>query len=279
MKAQNSKFKVSKLFDLDGNVAAVTGGCGNLGPFWVMALLNVGAKVAIIDLPNTKLPKILEKENQNGVVKLYHSDITSLTNLTQIHKKIKEELGLVDILVNNAGIDIPPVTNTSGGGRLNPPAGGESHDSPEVKMWQVNVQGAVNCIEEFSPDMKEKKKGTIINIGSLYLERSPYQGLYTHLNFDKPWVYGSTKAALHQVTKHFATRLAKSGIRVNTLSPGGVLGGQDKEFIRRYSARVPLGRMAQKEIDLGGPLIFLASDASSYVTGINLQVNGGYTAW
>lgn len=275
---------ISDLFSLKGKNALVTGGLGNLGPWWSLALIEAGAKVIIIDLPNTKLPEILQNISPKQL-KVYFADITNPEGLIKVHKEISQDFGLVEILINNAGIDAPPVKNnhvvtTSGGGRPQPH---ESYDSPEVnklykKMWEVNVQGMVNCIEEFYPDMK-KIGGSIINIGSLYLERSPYEGLYTHLGFDKPWAYGATKAAVGQITRHYATRLAKYNIRVNTLSPGGVFNNQDKEFVKKFSQRVPLGRMAEKEKDLGGPLIFLASDASSYITGINLQVNGGYTSW
>lgn len=261
-------------FNLDEKTALVTGGCGNLGPWWVKALLDAGGRVTVIDLKDIKKPKIYDSltDKYKEKLRFYDGDITDINNLSEVHKKIKRDFGLVSILVNNAGIDVSPVKNT------------ENKGDPKVrnarfnKMWEVNVQGTVNCIEEFYIDMK-KTGGSIVNIGSLYMERSPYEGLYTHLGFDKPWAYGATKAAVGQVTRHFATRLAKYGIRVNTLSPGGVFADQDKEFVKKYSACVPQGRMAQKETDLGGPLIFLASDASNYVTGINLQVNGGYTAW
>lgn len=241
------------IFSLKGKIAVVTGGAGNLGPFWVDALTQIGTKVAVIDLPQSKKTK----------AKIYKCDITDTRDLIRVHSEINRDLGLISLLVNNAGIDAPP--------------GIKIEDYS--KIWQVNVQGAVNCIEEFIPEMKKAKNASIINIGSLYLERSPDKRLYAHLNSDKPWAYGASKAALHSVTRHYATRLAEFGIRVNTLSPGGVFNNQDKEFIKKYSAKVPLARMANKEKDLAGPLIFLASDASSYVTGINLQVNGGYTAW
>lgn len=266
--------KVSEQFRLDGKNAVVTGGCGKLGPWWVNALVEVNAKVAIIDLPGIKIPGTLEKlpKHLQKKIRFYKADITDLKSLSSAHKLIKKEIGFVQILVNNAGIDVPPVKS---GEAVNP----DELLSRYRKMWDVNVQGIVNCTEEFKEDMVKNSDGSIINIGSLYLERSPFPGLYDHLGFDKPWAYGSTKAAVDQLTRHYAIRLAKYGIRVNTLSPGGVLDMQDKEFIRKYSTRVPLGRMIQKEKDLGGPLIFLASAASNYITGINLQVNGGYTAW
>lgn len=246
--------KTNNLFSLKGKIAIVTGGAGNLGPWWAKALRQAGADVALIDLPQKKMPSSFNS---------YIADITNPKDLHQVHQKINSDLGLVSILVNNAGIDVPPGAPVS-----------NYH-----QLWEVNVQGLVNCIEEFLPDMKKIKNGSIINIGSLYLERAPYPGLYSHLNFDKPWAYGATKASVDSITRHYAVRLAKFGIRVNTLSPGGVFNNQDKEFVKKYSARVPLGRMADKEKDLAGPLVFLASEASSYVTGINLQVSGGYTAW
>lgn len=258
-------------FKLEGKIAVVTGGFGNLGPYWTHALISAGAKVAIIDLPETKTPEILRKYTHEQL-KAFFADITDLETLRTVHKEINKEFGKVEILVNNAGIDAPPIKDIDK----------EDLNIRNIrfnKMWEVNVQGIVNCIEEFSQDMISQKTGNIINIGSLYMERSPYEGLYTHLGFDKPWAYGATKAAVGQVTRHYATRLAKFNIRVNTLSPGGVFASQDSEFVKKFSARVPQGKMADKETDLGGPLVFLASDASSYVTGINLQVNGGYTAW
>lgn len=257
-------------FRLDGKIAVVTGGNGNLGPFWVSALLESGAKVAIIDLRESKTPDILRKYSEVQL-KAFFADITDLETIYTVHKEINKVFGKVDILVNNAGIDAPPIHSNSN-------EDSKARDNRFNKMWEVNVQGIVNCIDEFFPDMK-KTGGSIINIGSLYMERSPYEGLYTHLGFDKPWAYGATKAAVGQVTRHYATRLARCGIRVNTLSPGGILGNQDKQFIMKYSSRVPQGRMVDRELDLGGPLVFLASDAASYVTGVNLQVNGGYTAW
>lgn len=259
-------------FKLDGKTAVVTGGCGNLGPYWVMALADAGAKVAIIDLPNTMIPADLKRFNANKI-RVYEADITDLNELKSTHKKIYEDSRYVQILVNNAGIDAPPIKDAQKS------IDQKQKNSRYQKMWDVNVQGMVNCIEEFYPDMKKSNGGSIINVGSLYLERSPFEGLYTHMGFDKPWAYGATKAAVGQVTRHFATRLAKYNIRVNTISPGGVFANQDEEFVRKYCARVPQGRMANKETDLGGPLVFLASDASCYVTGINLKVNGGYTAW
>ena len=258
--------RIPDLFNLSGRTAVVTGVCGNLGPFWVKALLEAGSRVAGLELSGVSLPPFLQKKSANNFL-LLTADVTKRQDLKKALTEITRKYGKVSILVNNAGIDISPQK-----GKI------AEQEDLNRKLWAVNVQGLVNCIFVFAQSMKENR-GSIINIGSLYLERSPDERLYDHLGFDKPWVYGATKAAVHQVTRHFATRLAKYGIRVNTLSPGGVFNHQDEGFIGKFIKKVPLGRMAEKDKDLSGPLVFLASDASAYVTGINLAVNGGYTAW
>ncbi len=261
---------MSTLFTLDNKIAVVTGGCGRLGPWWIHVLLSAGANVASLDVEGSKTPEGFEGSEER--VLFVTADVTDTDSVTAAHTKIRKQWGAVDVLVNNAGIDVRPIKITETQDR-------KKTQARYQKMWDVNAQGAVNCIEEFVTDMKEKKRGSIINIGSLYASVAPHETLYDHLGFDKPWAYGATKSAIVQITRHYAARLGKYAVRVNTLSPGGVQGEQDPEFIRKYSHRVPMERMAQKETDLAGPLLFLASDASSYVTGVNLQVDGGYTAW
>jgi NAD(P)-dependent dehydrogenase (short-subunit alcohol dehydrogenase family) len=130
--------------------------------------------------------------------------------------------------------------------------------------------------------MAARGGGSIINIGSLYASVSPDVRFYDHLAGKAPFIkspaYGASKAGVVNLSKFFATHWAPRGVRVNTLSPGGVLAGQDEQFKTKYGVRVPMGRMAETE-DLKGPLIFLASAASSYVTGHELRVDGGFTAW
>jgi NAD(P)-dependent dehydrogenase (short-subunit alcohol dehydrogenase family) len=130
--------------------------------------------------------------------------------------------------------------------------------------------------------MAEAGRGSIINIGSLYASVAPDMRFYNHLGFEPPFLkppaYGASKAGVVNLTRYLAAFWGPAGLRVNALSPGGVSGGQDPEFRRKFCDRVPLGRMAEQE-DLTGPLLFLASDASAYVTGINLNVDGGFTAW
>jgi NAD(P)-dependent dehydrogenase (short-subunit alcohol dehydrogenase family) len=147
---------------------------------------------------------------------------------------------------------------------------------------EVNLLGTFQMTQVFGGRMAELGRGSIINIGSLYASVSPDQRFYDHLPGELPFLkspaYGASKAGVVNMTKYFSTLWGPRGVRVNTLSPGGVLGGQDEQFRKKYGARVPLGRMATFD-DLKGPLVFLASDASSYVTGHELRVDGGFTAW
>ena len=149
-------------------------------------------------------------------------------------------------------------------------------------MVEVNLLGTFQVTQVFGSRMAARGEGSIINIGSLYASVSPDQRFYEHLPGQPPFLkspaYGASKAAVVNMTKYFATLWATRGVRVNALSPGGVLGGQDDQFKAKYAARVPLGRMAEAS-DLKGPLVFLASRASSYVTGHELCVDGGFTAW
>jgi NAD(P)-dependent dehydrogenase (short-subunit alcohol dehydrogenase family) len=186
------------------------------------------------------------------------------------------QLGEPSILVNNAGVDQPPDSATD---RF------EIQDMPiELfrRMVEVNLLGTFQMMQVFGERMVERRRGSIVNIGSLYASVSPDQRFYDHFAGQPPFLkvpaYGASKAAVVNMTKYFSTLWGPFNVRVNTLSPGGVLGGQDEEFKRKYGARVPLGRMAAAA-DLKGPLVFLASDAATYVTGHELRVDGGFTAW
>jgi NAD(P)-dependent dehydrogenase (short-subunit alcohol dehydrogenase family) len=147
------------------------------------------------------------------------------------------------------------------------------------RVLDVNLAGTFNATQVFGAAMAKEGRGSIVNIGSLYASVAPDPGLYDHLEppFLKPPAYGASKAGVVNLTRYLARLWGPRGVRVNSLSPGGVRGGQDPEFVRKYVARTPLGRMAERE-DLVGPLLFLASDASRYLTGHELRVDGGFTA-
>jgi NAD(P)-dependent dehydrogenase (short-subunit alcohol dehydrogenase family) len=206
---------------------------------------------------------------------LLRGDVRDRNALESARARFESELGPIEVLVNNAGIDQPP----------GPAATHRLDQIPAEQFSQVldvNVTGAFQAIQVFGAGMASRGSGSVINIGSLYASVSPDVRFYEHLPADPPFLkppaYGASKAALVNLTRYFATHWGPQGVRVNALSPGGVEGGQDEQFKRKFTTRVPLGRMALAR-DLGGPLIFLASDASSYVTGIELRVDGGYTAW
>lgn len=240
--------------ELDGVVAVVTGASGKLGPVWIRALQEAGATVAGIDL-----------ESSDGVEA---ADVTDRAALEEAMRRIVSRHGTPSVLVNNAGVDQPP----------DPDAQGEETAEAFSRTLQVNLAGVFNATTVFGASMVEAGGGSIVNIGSLYASVAPEPRFYDHLpGFVKPAAYGASKAGVVQLTRDFARRWGPHGVRVNALSPGGVRAGQDPEFLSKYCARVPLGRMAEPG-DLGGPLVFLASDESRYVTGHELRVDGGFTA-
>jgi NAD(P)-dependent dehydrogenase (short-subunit alcohol dehydrogenase family) len=266
------------LFRLDGRVAIVTGACGKLGPIWTETLLDAGAAVAALDLERASAPPPLARlleERGEARVRLYRADVRSRAELAASLERMIADLGTPEVLVNNAGIDQPPGTQ----------APFLLEDIPAERfrdVLEVNLVGAFQAMQVFGGAMARAGRGSIVNIGSLYATVSPDARLYDHIQQDPPFLkppaYGASKAGLLNLTRFFATHWGPHGVRVNGLSPGGVLGGQDEEFKRKFTSRVPLGRMAEAR-DLRGPLLFLASDASAYVTGENLKVDGGFTAW
>jgi NAD(P)-dependent dehydrogenase (short-subunit alcohol dehydrogenase family) len=239
---------------LAGQVAVVTGASGRLGPLWWNALAEAGATVVGIDL--------------EAGDEIEAADVTDRSALEAARERIAKRVGAPTILVNNAGIDQPP----------DPDAAGEETLEAFQRTLGVNLAGTFNATTVFGAAMIAGGGGSIVNIGSLYASIAPEPRFYDHLpGFVKPAAYGASKAGVVQLTRYFARLWGPHGVRVNAISPGGVAGGQDEQFLAKYTARVPLGRMAEPA-DLGGPLVFLASDASRYVTGHELRVDGGFTA-
>lgn len=252
-----------------GAVAVVTGALGKLGPVWIAALADAGATVVGIDLraEGTEAPR--------GCASLLAGDVTDRASLDAVRNRVFADHDVPSVLVNNAGIDQPP------------DAAARTYRVEDVPLddfrrtLDVNLAGAFCATQVFGASMRDAGRGSIVNIGSLYASIAPEPGFYDHIEADppflKPAAYGASKAGVVALTRYFARLWGPHGVRVNTLSPGGVAGGQDDEFLRKYSARVPLGRMAEPA-DLAAPLVFLASDASRYVTGHELRVDGGFTA-
>jgi NAD(P)-dependent dehydrogenase (short-subunit alcohol dehydrogenase family) len=261
---------IDPLFDLAGRVAIVTGGAGQLGRVFVEGLAERGMRVASFDLATSGA-------TSDGVSE-HAVDITDRAALEASLQGVVDELGVPDLLVNNAGLDSPPGAPAAEVGPF--------EDVPEEafdSVMDVNVKGAVLCCQTIGAAMARAGRGSIVNISSVYGMLSPVQDLYEFRRargetYVKPVAYSVSKGALLNLTRYLATYWAKDGVRVNTLTLAGVWNDQDQEFLDAFAARSPMGRMLYDREALGA-LVFLASDASSYVTGSNLIVDGGWSAW
>jgi len=258
---------VGSELDLGGRIAIVTGALGRLGPVWTQALAAAGATVVGVDVQSGAEPP--------GAERLERADVTDRAALEGVRERVERSLGAPSVLVNNAGIDSPPAAE----GRT---YAVEDMPLPDFRRTvEVNLTGTFNATQVFGAGMRDRGCGSIVNIGSLYATIAPEPAFYEHLGVDPPFLkapaYGASKAAVVNLTRYFARLWGPHGVRVNALSPGGLLGGQDPTFLSAYCARVPLRRMAEPA-DLTGPLVFLASDASRYVTGHELRADGGFTA-
>ncbi len=267
------------LFSLKKEVAVVTGALGKLGPIWIDTLLAAGARVFALDHPESQKSKAfnqLQTHYDDRRLKFATADVRERQAIEAASQQCQEAFGVPSVLVNNAGIDQPPDL---------PGKGCCLEDIPfelNREVFEVNALGLFLVTQVFGSQMVKAGRGSVINIGSLYASVAPDSRFYDHIKCDPPFLkppaYGASKAAVVNLTRYLATLWASCGVRVNALSPGGVSGDQDPEFRQKFCERVPLGRMAD-DSDLRGPLLFLASAASSYVTGIELVVDGGFTAW
>jgi NAD(P)-dependent dehydrogenase (short-subunit alcohol dehydrogenase family) len=257
---------ITDLFSLDGRLAVVTGGAGQVGGEIARGLAACGAKVAILD--------IAEAADDDGV----QSFTVDVTDRAAIERATAELPEVPHILVNAAALDSPPDAPAEEVGPFEEyPA--ESFD----RVMEVNVKGTLLACQVIGARMADEGRGSIVNVSSIYGMLSPVQELYDFRRgggetFFKPVAYSVSKSALYNLTRYLATYWAKSGVRVNTLTLAGVSNEQPQEFVDAYTARMPLGRMAEAR-EVVGPVVFLASDASSYVTGANVVVDGGWSAW
>lgn len=264
--------------DLSGQTAVVTGVQGQLGAIWADALLGAGASVLGVDLKvqtSQQLSDVLGRRGTDRFL-LAEADITDRGALLSALDRCRSGLGVPTVLVNNAGIDQPP-SATAGSWQF-----GDIPAELSAAVLAVNAQGTLLACQVFGSAMARDGRGSVINIGSMYGVLAPDPRLYQHMPLDPPFLkppaYGMSKAGVAALSRYLAALWGPAGVRVNTLSPGGVLGNQDAEFRAKFQARVPLRRMATAA-DLTGPLLFLASDLSSYVTGVGFVVDGGYICW
>src|SRR5436189_3442101 len=249
-------------FSLERRIAIVTGGAGQLGAEIVRGLEERGARVAVFDLVGDD----------------FRVDVTDRAAVEQATNRVAAELGEPHILVNAAALDSPPDAPPEEVGPV------ESYPEESFdRVMDVNVKGTFLCCQVVGARMAQAGRGSIVNISSVYGMLSPVQDVYDFRRasgetFFKPIAYSVSKSALYNLTRYLATYWARSGVRVNTLTLAGVWNDQPREFVDAYTARMPIGRMADA-VEVVGPVVFLASDASSYVTGANLVADGGWSAW
>ena len=278
---------VSELFRVDGRVALVTGGAGLLGRRYCEALLEAGGRVVIADLDGDRAEGLAAELSASDALGL-PLDVSDEASVHAAVERSVGRFGRVDILVNNAALTV-----RGGSERLRP----EDYFAPFERypraVWDlalsVNLTGMMLCAQAAGRQMLAQGGGVMVNIASTYGVVAPDQRLYEGVaspygssdstaGFNTPVSYAVTKTAVLGLTRYLATYWGRQNIRVNALTPHGVYDNHDETFVRNFAYRSPLGRMARND-EYRGALLFLVSDASSYMTGANLIVDGGWTAW
>tara|TARA_B100000676_G_C18019653_1_gene811819 strand:+ start:767 stop:1555 length:789 start_codon:yes stop_codon:yes gene_type:complete len=261
---------IDELFDLKNKVAIVTGGTGHLGKSICEGLAEAGAHVYLTSRSKSKAIKT--KNNFSNKIRKNISvetlDILSSKSINESFNRIKNCSEKIDILVNNAA-------EISSG----------NYENISEKEWNKTIDGTINgvyrCTKEIVPLMKENQSGSIINISSIYGNVAPDNSIYGNTGLNSLPSYGAGKAAIIQYTKFMAGILGKEGIRVNSVSPGAFPTAdiQNKsKFLTKLKKKIPLGRVG-KPHELKGIMVYLGSDSSSYVTGTNIMIDGGWTTW
>ena len=273
---------IQEKFDLSGRVAIVTGGVGLLGAEFCKTLAEAGAAVAVVDLNASASQAVADTLTKSGYqAQAFAVDITKPDSVNAMVENVLSAFGRIDILVNSAALD-PKFDPDAVKKGITP---GAFEDYP-LEQWNaalnVNLTGMFLITQAcVKPMLAQGKKGSIINICSTYGLNGPDQRIYIkdgeRVAF-KPVYYTVTKAGVMGFTKYLAAYYAGTDIRVNALTPGGVFNNHEDYFVKNYSAKTIIGRMAKKD-EMNGALLFLASDASSYMTGNNVVVDGGWTAW
>ncbi len=270
------------LFDLAGRLAIITGGAGLLGTKHAEIIAAAGGAPVLLDLPQAK-PEVaaaaIAKKYGVDAIGLA-ADITQLAEVENVRDKLLTRFGHVDILINNAANN-PKVE--SGGSKV-----WSRLENFPLEVWnddlRVGLTGAFLCSRVFGSEMAKRGKGVILNIASDLAVIAPDQRLYRQEGVSedqqpvKPVTYSVVKTGLIGLTRYLATYWATSGVRVNAISPGGVFNNQPETFLAELHRRIPLARMAHAD-EYQGSILFLCSDASSYMTGANLVVDGGRTCW
>lgn len=261
---------MTDIFDLSGRVAIITGGAGVLGTEHARALAERGARIVLADVNQERVDAAAAMIHaEYGVETLgIELDVSVPEQVSRAVAQTLERFGRTDILVNNAAAQPPGFT--------------APFEEYSLEVWNrvmaVNVTGMMLMAQAVGPQMVRQGKGSIINIASIYGVAAPDQRIYDGLSFCTPAIYAVSKAGVLGLTRYLSTYWADKGVRANAITPGGVFRGHEDPFLSRYSARVRMGRMANQD-EFRGAVVYLASDASSYVNGHNIMVDGGLTAW
>jgi NAD(P)-dependent dehydrogenase (short-subunit alcohol dehydrogenase family) len=263
---------IRQLFQLDGRVALITGGAGHIGLACGEALAELGARVVVVDREQAACDARAQDLAARFGVEAFGlvADLERPDACTTAVAVTLSRMGRLDVLVNNAAYT----------GASDVPGYAVPLPAQTVDAWnaalRVNLTAPFVLSQAAFPELA-RHAGCIVNVGSIYGTVGPHNDLYEGTDMANPAAYAAAKGGLAQLTRYLATAMAPE-VRVNCVSPGGVARGQPSAFVERYEARTPLGRMATEE-DFKGAFAYLASDASAYVTGQNLLVDGGWTAW
>lgn len=264
---------IQSLMRLNGRRAVITGATGNLGRVIAQTLAELGADLILVDRPGASFKDVSTPLGEKyGVdVQVRECDLELQDQRRALLNGLNSDFPAISILVNNAAFV----------GTSNLTGWAAPFAEQSVETWrralEVNLTAAFELCQGLSPSLAKSAGGSIINIGSIYGMHGPDWGLYAGTAMANPAAYGASKGGLLQLTKWLATTVAPD-IRVNAISPGGIFRNQPGEFVQRYAARTPLGRMAVED-DFRGAVAFLASDLSGYVTGQNIAVDGGFGVW
>lgn len=263
---------LNELQSLSGRVVLITGGAGHLGRVFARTAAGLGASVMLVDHDRQvgDVAAGLADEYPNSAEGIV-ADLADFKDVRTLPARTVERFGRLDVLINNAAFSAPPELK----------GWSAPLEDQGTEAWRASLD--VNLIAPFvltqsaAPYLAAHGSGCVVNISSIYGMVGPDFRIYEETTMSNEAAYNAAKGGLIQLTRYFATAYAPE-IRVNCLSPGGILRGQPASFRTRYEQRTPLGRMATEE-DFVGPIAFLISDASRYCTGINLAVDGGWTAW
>lgn len=267
---------IETLFDVSGEICLITGSAGQMGGEYARALLRRGASVIGLDLRASAAVDALLADFPQTFAFL-EADVTSKASLIAALAQAEGRFGTPTVLVNNAAIDSPPSAPLEENGPF--------EDYPERswdKVLDVNLKGVFLCCQVFGGAMARAGKGSIINIASIYGMVSPDQSIYEYRRqrgevFYKPVAYSASKSGIYNLTRYLAVYWANRNVRVNTLTIAGVFNNQEADFLKEYCGRIPVGRMAERD-EYNGSIVYLASQASRYMTGSNLVIDGGWTA-